>query len=384
MPDDMSEVHIACIQGDVKKMKMALDSNGSSILGTADHFGTTPIHYATLEPNILRMIVQYAGEMLLNITDSKGNTPLHHSIKYECIESVTILVEAPGCDVNIANLKGETPLIAACKYSNSDIVRLLVASERCDINTSDNEGNTSLHVTISNKLLDQLQCLLQSDRCDPNVINNSGCTPLHIVCHRGDIPLLEALVADKRCDLNIQDGNGDTALHIGVENVEVVKCLLESGRSRCDIYNEKGLTPFHKAIANGVMASVEIMIKNGVNILQTSNVKVKNSPIHIACMNSRLEIILKVLLSCESCDPNQQNSKGDTALHIVCRMRTGRELQFLEVLTSTPGINPTLVNHEGIAPYDVIGIDGNTLLHIACAEGNTAIVELLVKNRQMY
>ena len=454
MPDDMSDVHIACIQGVVEKVKKALDSNGSSLLGTADDYGTTPVHYATLEPNLLRMMVQYAGEMLLNITDSRGNTPLHHSIKYECIESVTILVEAPGCDVNIANLKGETPLIAACKYSNSDIVQLLVASERCDLNICDGEENAPLHVTVSKKSIEQLknvQCLLQSDRCDPNVINKSGLTPLHIVCHRSEIPLLKILATDKRCDLNIQDGNGDTALHIGVENVEVVKCLLESGRSRCDIYNEKGLTPFHKAIANGVMASVEVMMTNGVNILQTSNDRFQNAPIHIACIYSRLEILkvllghkncdsnqqnskgdtalnvvcrmrtgrelqflevltsipginptlvnhegnapihltcmnsrlesLKALLSCGSCNPNQQNSKGDTALHIVCRMRTGRELQFLEVLTSTPGINPTLLNLDGDAAFDVIGIDGNTLLHIACAEGNTALIELLVKNR---
>ena len=379
MPDYMSEVHIACIQGDVEKMKMALDSNGSSILGTADDFGTTPIHYATLEPNLLKMIVQYAGAKLLNITDRMGNTPLHHSIKYECIESVTILVEAPGCDVNLANLKGETPLIAACKHN--DIIQVLVATERCDLNTSDSDGNTALHIAVSSDSsgrLENVQCLLQSDRCDPNVINKSGHTPLHIACLQGDIPLLEALVADKRCDLNIQNGNGDTALHIGVENVEVVKCLLESGRSRCDIYNKKGLTPFHKAITNGVMASVEVMMKNGVNILQTSNDKFQNAPIHIACEHTRLDI-LKFFSYHTNCDPNQQNVVGDTALHIVCRMRTRSELQFFKLLTFI-GINPTLVNHEGIAPCDVVGNDGNTLLHIACAEENTAIVELLVKN----
>ena len=101
-----------------------------------------------------------------------------------------------------------------------------------------------------------------------------------------------------------------------------------------------------------------------------------NAPIHTACMNSRLES-LKVLLSCESCNPNQQNSKGDTALHIVCRMRTGRELQFLEVLIPTSGINRTLVNHEGIAPFEVVDStnDGNTLLNITCAEGSISLVE---------
>ena len=369
IPDDMSDVYLACMMGDMDTVKTALETDGPSMLSIANCFGTTPIHYATLEPNVLRMIVQYAGEMLLNITDSRGNTPLHHSIKYECIESVTILVGAPGCDVNIANLKGETPLIAACKHGNSDIVQLLLKYERHDINSSDNKGNTALHIAISSNSsgrLENVQCLLQSDRCDPNVNNNSGCTPLHIVCRRGVIPLLEALVADKRCDLNIQDGNGDTALHIGVENVEVVKCLLESGRSRCDICNEKGLTPFHKAIANGNMSSVKVMLKNGVNILQTSNDEFKNPTIHIAFIYSRLDI-LKVLLSCTNCDPNQQNAVGDTALHIVCRMRTGNELQFLEVLTSTPGINPTLLN-----------LEGNAAIHTACMNSRLESLKVLL------
>ena len=57
-----------------------------------------------------------------------------------------------------------------------------------------------------------------------------------------------------------------------------------------------------------------------------------------------------VLLSYKQYDVNQQNSKGDTALHIVCRMRTGRGLQFVEVLTSTPELNYTIINHEGDAP----------------------------------
>ena len=370
MPDDMSEVHIACIQGVAETVKTALDSNGSSLLGTADDFGTTPIHYATLEPNVLRMIVQYAGEMLLNITDRMGNTPLHHSIKYECIESVTILVGTPGCDVNLANNKGETPLIAACKYNNIDVLQFCLASEKCDLNICDSERNTALHIVISGDSscrLEYVQCLLQGDKCDPNAINKSGSTPLHIVCHRGDIPFLKALVADKRCDLNIQDGNGDTALHIGVENVEVVKCLLESGRSRCDIYNEEGLTPFHKAITNGVMASVEIMLKNGVNILQTTNDEFQNASIHIACVYYRRHI-LKFFLCHTNCDPNQQNAVGDTALHIVCK--TGRDLQ-LQCILQSDRCDPNVINKSGSTP-----------LHIVCHRGAVPLLKALVADKR--
>ena len=316
MPDDMSEVHIAFIQGNVEKVRTALDRYGSAILGIDDQFGTTLLHYATLEPNILNMAVKYARETLLNITDGMGNTPLHHSIRYECIESVAILVGAHGCNVNQSNFEGETPLIAACKYSSRDILQLLLTCERCDLNACDKNGDTALHIAInteSNDQLENVQCLLQSVRCDPNVTNKSGCTPLHIVCRQGDVPLLEAL------------------------------------------------------------------LKNGANILQTSNDSLQNAPIHIACQYGRLDS-LKVLLCCTNRNPNQQNAAGNTALHIVCRKRNSSELQFFQVLTSTPGINPTLVNHEGIAPFEVVDNDGNTLLHIACAKGNSTMVDFLVKN----
>ena len=407
----------------------------------------------TSTPGINPTLVNHEGIAPFKVVMDNGSTILHIA----CAEGQPTMVEylvKNGADVLKPDRCGNAPIHITCKHVRLDILKVILDFKSCDPNQQNASGDTALHIvcnTIRNARGLQflvLQCLLQSDRCNPNVINKSDQTPLHIVCHRGDIPLLEALVVDKRCDLNIQDGNGDTALHIGVENVEVVKCLLESGRSRCDIYNEKGLTPFHKAIANGNTSSVEVMLKSGVNILQTSN---DDSPIHIACIHSRLDI-LKVLLACTNCDPNQQNAEGDTALHIVCRMRTGREpelldvltstpginptlvnhegdapihtacacmnsrlleslkvllscescdlnqqnyrgdtalhivcrkrnqLQFIQLLTSTPGINPSLVNHEGISPIEIIDSDGNSLLHNACAEGYTSMVELLVKN----
>ena len=452
MPDDMSEVHIACIQGVVEKVKVALDSNGPSILGTADSFGTTPIHYAILEPNILRMVVQYAGEMLLNITDSMGNTPLHHSIKYECIETVTILVKAPGCDVNLANLKGETPLIAACKYSNSDIVQLLVASEKCDLHiacaegnapivellvknrtnvlTLNHEGNAPIHTACMNSRLESLKVLLSYESCNPNQQNSKGDTALHIVCrmrtgrelqflemltstpvinstlvnHEGNAPihtacmnsrleLLKVLLSSESCDPNQQNTRGETALHIvcRMRTANVLKfleVLTSTPGINPTLANDKGISPFevhvndgntllHNACAEGNATMVEILVKNGADVLKPN--RYGDTPIHIACKHARLDI-LKLVLNCTNCDPNQQNAEGDTALHIVCRMRTGSTLQFLEVLTSTRGINHTLVNQKRIGPFEEVDGNGNTLLHDACIEGNTRIARLLLKN----
>ena len=116
------------------------------------------------------------------------------------------------------------------------------------------------------------------------------------------------------------------------------------------------------------------MLKNGADALKL-DIR-GDAPIHIACKHSRL-YTLRELVALGSCSINQQNAEGNTALHIVCRMKT---LSFLEVLTSTPGINLTLVNHEGIAPFEVVDSDGSTLLHNACVKGNSALVEYLVRN----
>ena len=59
----------------------------------------------------------------------------------------------------------------------------------------------------------------------------------------------------------------------------------------------------------------------------------------------------------------------------MCRIRTASELQFLEVLTAAPGINPTFVNNKGIGAFEVVDSDDNSLLHIACAEGKSRMFD---------
>ena len=79
---------------------------------------------------------------------------------------------------------------------------------------------------------------------------------------------------------------------------------------------------------------------------------------------------IHLLLGCETCDPNKHNANGDTPLHIVSILTMSCEikLQHLQLLLSTPGINPEALNNEHLAPLHVRDKDGSTLLHIPCAE----------------
>ena len=288
------------------------------------------------------------------------------------------------------NSQQETLLHAACRGGYCDMTVTLL-NNGADVQAVDSYGNAAIHIACENVQFDCFKILLSCGRCDPNQKNTDGDTVLHMVFRINEAVdldnihmvqcVLETLVADERCDLNIQDRNGDTALHKGVDNALIVKRLLESGRSKCDIFNREGRTPFHKAVATANMASIECFLKNGADVLQSTNNKLQNAPIHIACKHCRLDV-LEILLGCKSCDPNQQNAEGDTALHIVCRMEMTIDIthEYLHLLMCTPGFNPAIVNHEGLTPFEIVDSDGCTLLHNACAEGYSLMVELLVKN----
>ena len=88
--------------------------------------------------------------------------------------------------------------------------------------------------------------------------------------------------------------------------------------------------------------------------------------------------ILSIVLNCKMCDPNQQNANGDTALHIVSRMTLTCKAK-LQLFLSTPGTNPQVLNYKRLTLLNVSDKDDNTLLHNACAEGESEIVQLLTE-----
>ena len=456
MSSNMSEVHVACIMGDVEILKVALESNEPSILSTTDSYGNLAIHCAVYEPGVLSTILSAIGNdlQILNAKNDSGETPLHNCIISCCIESLDLLIKVPSCDVNLSNYKGETPLHIACNKINISAIQLLVADERCDLNIPNSSGDTPLHIAACSRSESAqiMQCLLQSGRCDCNLTNRQQCTPLHVACKEMNIRGVEVLFADEGCDLNISNSNGNTPLHIAAysesENAQMMQCLLQSGRCDCNLTNRQQRTPLHVACKqmnirrveilvadegcdlnipdvngdtplhiaagsrsnniemaqvilrsgrcdlnvtnkqhytsihvackNGIVPLVELMMKNGGNILQTSSNDFQDGPTHIACKHYQLTV-LKTLLSYKECDPNQQNARGDTALHIVCKM-TDSKMTYFEALISTPGINLKIANHEGLFPFEVVDSNGDTLIHTACSEGNSRTVEFLLKN----
>ena len=168
---------------------------------------------------------------------------------------------------------------------------------------------------------------------------------------------------------NQQNADGDAALHI-VSRITLsletkLQLLFSMPGIKPEVINNENLTPFeatdkygntllHNACAEEKSEMVQLLIENGADVLRPD--RHGNAPIHniIACLKLKFNI-LRILINCKCCDPNQQNKDGDTALHIVCRMRIGNEPEYLKLLLSVPGINPDIASHAGRTLIEVAG-----------------------------
>ena len=366
--------------------------------------GCTPLHIVCRQGDIplLEALLKNGANILQTSNDSLQNAPIHIACKYGRLDILKVLLDGTNCDPNQQNAKGNTALHIVCrKRTGSELQFLQVLTSTPGINPTlvnnegiapfevvDDDGNTLLHTACAKGNSTMVEFLVKNG-ADVLKPDRHGDAPIHVACKLSQLNSLKAILASKSCNPNQQNACGDTALHIVRrmsinEALPYFQVLLSIPRINPEIVNHEEIVPFesdvhslHSACAKGEIESVEVLVKNGTNVSKPD--RHGQAPIHIACMFSRLDI-LKILLGSMYCDSNQQNAEGNTALHIVCRMRTGREVQFLQVLTSTPGINTRVVNREGITPCNVVGNDGNTLLHIACANGNFIMVELLLKN----
>ena len=394
VPEYTLDIHVACIVGDMEKVKSALDSNGQSILCTTDHSGTAAIHYAAYEPNVLHMIVgKIDNGQVLTLSDKRGNTVLHHCVKSGCVESVEHVIGVPGCNVNQLNNEGDTPLHVACKLKNTAAVQLFITNERCDVNIGDKKGNTALHIAvyIETNGFELVKCLLRCSKCDLNQVNSWHETPLHVACRHGHVRVVEMLVADERCDPFIQDINGDTALYAAVcmeaHKDVIVQFLLCS--CRCDL-TDKGtrctneLNFFIDFVFSGITAVLEMSDYHVV----IKGRKDKRITLRKGASLNTLKMLLHHIANCNSLCSNSlllqiPNLKPPLYEHTDTSHTSYTTINLRVEIRTFPNHeqNKTLlVEYRGIDESLHYKSEHETLLHAACRSGYSAMAAALLEN----
>ncbi|XP_015726213.1 KN motif and ankyrin repeat domain-containing protein 4 isoform X2 [Coturnix japonica] len=171
--------------------------------------------------------------------------------------------------------------------------------------------------------------------------------------------LLEAVV-------NMADRNGNTALHYSVShsNFMIAKLLLDTGVCRLDQPNHAGytavmLTPLAAAETDEDMAVVMRLLKEGdVNVRAAQG---GQTALMLGVSHER-EAMVRALLACQA-DINMQDERGSTALMVACRQGS---TNMVRLLLAQPGCQLALTDK-----------DGDTALSIAQRSGHEDIIALL-------
>uniref|UniRef100_A0A8C6JPN8 Uncharacterized protein n=1 Tax=Melopsittacus undulatus TaxID=13146 RepID=A0A8C6JPN8_MELUD len=162
-----------------------------------------------------------------------------------------------------------------------------------------------------------------------------------------DPQLLEVVV-------NLADRNGNTALHYSVShsNFPIAELLLDTGVCRLDLQNRAGytavmLTPLSAAETGEDMEVVMKLLKEGdVNLRAAQG---GQTALMLGVSHERDDMV-RALLSCQA-DVNLQDEEGTTALMVACRQGN---TDIVRLLLAQPGCQVALTDKVRLSPIHVI------------------------------
>jgi ankyrin repeat protein len=161
-------------------------------------------------------------------------------------------------------------------------------------------------------------------------------------------------------------------------NLNVVRSLLPQSKATINDFGDTILnmwSPLHYACSHANLEMVTLLLDNGANVdnQKKDGTPMQSwSPLHATCdptryVNQQDALLVVVKLLDAGADVDIQDTDGDTPLHVACN--EGNEA-LVELLLRR-GANPNLQES-----------DGDTPLHVACEKGYEKVVELLLRNKR--
>uniref|UniRef100_A0A8D0UXB7 Transient receptor potential cation channel subfamily V member 5 n=1 Tax=Sus scrofa TaxID=9823 RepID=A0A8D0UXB7_PIG len=209
-------------------------------------------------------------------------------------------------------------------------------------------------------------------------------SPLLRAAKENDLCVLKKLLLDRTCDFRQRGALGETALHVAAlyDNLEAATVLMEAAPELvkeptiCEPF--VGQTALHIAIMNQNVNLVKALLAHGANVsARAVGSAYRLSPQNLiyfgeyplsfaACMGS--EEMVRLLID-HGADIRAQDSLGNTVLHIlVLQPNKTFACQMYNLLLSYDGRGDHLQslelvpNHEGLTPFKLAGVEGNTVM----------------------
>ncbi|XP_048243258.1 uncharacterized protein LOC124111218 isoform X3 [Haliotis rufescens] len=349
-----------------------VDDHGNSLLRLASDCGNTAIVQLVLSPSNINtrgkygftpvMVAAAAGHQSvfdllvsekadLTLVDDYGISLFRRA----CDGGNTAIVQHvfSSSDINTRGPNGDTPVMIAASLGYQRLFDLLV-SKKADLTLVDDHGNNLLHRACNGGNTAIVQHVLS-----PFNINTRGQfrdTPVMVAARRGHKSVFDLLVS-KKADLTLMDDQGDSLLHLACDggNTAIVQHVLSP--SNINTRGRYGYTPVMKAAEAGQIRLFDIVSATADLTLMDDY---GNSLLHHACDGGNTAIVQHVL------SPSNINTRG----HV------GRTPVIVAACKGHKSVFDLLVSKK--ADLTLVDGDCNSLLHLACVGGNTAIVQHLV------
>jgi len=258
------------------------------------------------------------------------------------------------------------------------IAKRMAASPDCVSEAEFLHKKTPLHVSTSEGHVEVVRLLVSSRYVELRARDDEGRTALYIAAEKGHVEILNMLMPPQEEILvplvNTPTNRGLTALMIATihNSIEIFKILVKAGAD-VSIKDYDGNSCLHHAVLNDSTKCAWPLIARGIDINGINNLG--ETPLFIAVIRghvSSCELLLMqdtVLLETPPSSSGISYGNSSTLLHIAVAQKN---LHVVELL-----VNKMVSMSKSL--LDEQDIDGNSALHYACAYGTVSIVRFLVQ-----
>ncbi|XP_065650594.1 uncharacterized protein LOC101237623 isoform X2 [Hydra vulgaris] len=301
------------------------------------------------------------------------------------------------------NEKGFSALHLAARYNNAHVVAYLLENGALIDSPDRDDGNTPLLLAAKYKKTNTAVFLIEKG-ANALIRNYFGTTALHYASRRGDKKLVIKILKIPFVNINVEDDNLATPLHLAMNDgcKQVVNVLIKNGANVL-AKNNKGERPIHNAASSNADYTRDYIVSNQIS----KKIKdFQHVPSSIA--EDLIELLLRGALQNVSTEDyrkqkndyvNSRTNEYYTPLHFAARcgnekslnklIRIGGDVNAQTNTGSTPLHLAAISGHERVvnmlitykANIQAVDKDLMTPLHRACQFGRLSVVRLLDEKR---
>ncbi|KAJ5725862.1 Mg2+ transporter protein CorA-like/Zinc transport protein ZntB [Penicillium malachiteum] len=340
----------------------------------------------------------------LEVVNQSGDNALHIAARYGSLTLATKLFEQNHAKakllLDVKNKSGATPLLFSAKYGRLEMVQYLL-EHKASSTVRDKDENTALHLAAQSGNLEIVERFLKIPECSEILdrSNKEGKRAIEVAAQHGKIKIVNYLFIRQRT-FNSEGIDLDTMFLESAKEgyIQLVRKFLREKHDLLNIEDDAGKTAL-------VLAAQEEKF-DVVDYLLAQSAKFDPNGIDLKSMFFKSAMkgyhrIVRNLLECQDDLLEQRNGDQKTALLIASEAgkadvveflcKKGADVEVRDLFRYTPLMNAILSESDSIPTVQCLlryGADQaatdngkRNALHLACYDGKTEIVSLLLLHR---